>query len=1031
MSRTLRGIGRPPIVHNGERRFLATLLREGGLPAYIGDIASLVVDRVTEIGWDAVSDAAASTWVVARVQQSATGSARRLLDTSEGRVALADFLADAARARTALLDAGKDLRSLRLAAEVKAALEGCGINLPSVENQALLVAVLGSFGTERAPAPAHTAPFRLVASTRQGRVQFALRVALDALDLDEVLPPTVTHATLTAERSRRLLERDASGFVDAASRERVVDFVRDARRGPTPVDVRFAAGGGALRVAPLGTLEWPAADALWFGADGEVLVEERNQLQPGESFLVVAWDERKLGGTGAIEVRDLQAPSGAARAFAVDVRGAGTLLVQTETEERELPSRDKRLDVAVFGTRPPEGITASGLVRELPDLAVADGIEVDVYVRTAGDSADHLVRKGARARIALSSERALRSLAGKVRIRLASADDRVWSASWCVFPRGFEVRSRAGTVVVRPAGTNLVRVDPGRMERRGEDVVVTPPPGAHRVDLFVSLGAGEALRIPVEVASAPVRLWRDATGDSLLPLDGSAQLTERDVYSGACLELDAQVGAELTLATPRGDTALSMRQPGARRALLPLHELAGFLQRANEAHMRFVARVDGFGEFAFKVHIPRLTRPQARTAGGAIEFDYAVDELDVPTNPGIALFPICPPIAGRAVVGCTFDRIGSGKFQARLGPEQAPTAQGRYVAFLVDRGVQPERPMSAGRGVTIPLDLRVPPCPDTVKGLDRALWTRSFESAAAEINAKVGTPDLVSFLGAFAATTPDRARYGLASFDLYTIVAERCPWVLLAALIHVPAPERSAWLAHWPQQIPGFSWLRFKRSDADRLVQALPSRPSEDRMALLNIAKAAHPMERIVEYMMMGVLFAGPSRQPVVYSRQNEMNLLGLNLRSWDAFQLPQSPAGRRWLTGVDLDGDLLAGVEQALRRQLCFGGRARAVRDLFKAREIPHHAPLFEPPSSSSARRLLESLDTDWRPIANTQLSHQIKSLEREIAIATMFVVAYQNGLRDLASEQFMHILDLQRRSPDLFDYWLLAAEVLVKEAS
>jgi hypothetical protein len=1029
--RTLEGIGRTPIRHNGERRFLASLLREGGLPSFIGDIAALVVDRVTEIGWDAVQDEAARTWVVGRIQQSAGGAARRLLDTAEGRLALADFLSDAARARATLVEAGTDLSALATPDAVRKALEASGIDLPSVENEKLLLAVLGSFTTERASVAPRTEPLRLVAAVRQERVQLSLRVELDSLDLADVLPSALTHATLTAEwcqPPRRLLVRDDGIFMDASLRGRVVDFVLGGRRVATSVDVQYTGGGGVRQVVPLGTLEWPSDNGLWFDSGGELLLERREAIQPGEKFLVVLWDERSLRGTGAVEVREFAPPLGARRAYAVDVRGAGSVIVNNGGDETEIASLEHRLEVTVFNTPAPETIAATGFIRALPDVLVGDGIEVDVHARAFGEDDWRIVRRGARGRISLSADRTLRLLTGTVRIRLTSSDCRLWSASWCVLPRGFDVSSGAGRVIVRSAGTAVVRADRGTVDASAGDVVVTPPQDVDRIVLFLSMQTGERLRLPVTVTRGPLRLRADETSTCTLPLDGTTQLTERQVYSGACLELDDHPGANLTVSTRRGDVVLSMVQLSARRALLPLIELARYLQRTRESPMTFVARVDGSGDYAFRVHVPRLMRPAARMLDGGMEFEYSLDDLDVPEAPGIALFPVCPPTAAPAIVGCDFARSATGKYVARLRPERAPTVQGRYVAFLVDRRTEPERPMSPGRAISIPLELRELPCPAEVTGLDRALWTRAFDTAVAEINAKVGGPELVPFLRAFAATAQERSRYGLESFDLFTTVARRCPWVLLAVLPHLVPEDRDAWLGLWPQQIRNFTWLRFRRGDAALLAKALPRRSSEDRMALLGTAKAAHPMHRVVEYMLLDALFSGDSLRPIASARQYETNATR-GQRSWEPFQLPQTVAGRRWLIGADLDPDILASVAGALERQILFGARARAVRALFMRHEVPQHAARFVAPSSTLAARVLPSLEADWRTLATTQLAHQIKGLDREMAIASMLVAEYASGLRDLDDGAFAHILELEQCSPQLLDYWLLAADLLRKD--
>jgi hypothetical protein len=1037
VERTLEALGRPIIRHNGERRFLASLLREGGLPAFIGDIASLVVNHVTEVGWDTVRDEAARTWVVGRVQQSAGGAARRLLDTTEGRLALADFLSEAASARAALVELGTDLRSLATPDDVRRALEACGIGL-FVANEKLLVAVLGSFSADQPAAVVRTEPLRLVVTVNQQRVQLFLRVELDSLDLDAVLPTMLTHASLTAEVCQpphRLLARESGAFVDAALKKATVDLLLGGRRSATTVDVRYTGSGGTRQVVPLGVLDWPSADLLWFDGDGERLLEQRDDLQSGESLTVVLWDGRSLRGSGAVDVQELSPPAGARRAYAVEVKGAGSLIVEGEVEGeadvQELVVVDRRLKVTVFKTQTPDTLAASGFVRALPDLLVADGLEVEVHARAFGEHVWRPVRRGARGRITLSADRLLRSLEGTVHIRLTAAEGRSWSASWCVLPRGFEISSRDGQVTVRSAGGAVVHADPGQVDRVGDNLIVTPPHGVDRIVLFLSTQGGERLPLPVNVTMTPLRLRVEETSAVTLPLDGTTQLTERQVYAGAFLELDAHPGAALTVSTQRGDVVLSMVQRTARRALLPLTELATYLQRANASPMTFMARLDDSGSYSFRIHVPRLTRPGAHVVDGSLEFEYSLDDLDVPEAPGIALFPLRPAMATRAVVRCEFRRASNGKYVARLGPEHAPTVQGRYIAFLVDRHAEPERPMSAGRAISIPLDLRDLPCPEGATALERALWTRAFENTATEINAKVGAPNLIPFLDAFAATTKDRARYGLESFDLFTTVARRCPWVLLAARPHVPVQERDTWLALWPQQIRSFTWLRFKKIDAALLSRALPTRSSVERMSLLIAAKAAHPMPRAIEYMLQAALFSGDSVRPVSSARQWEINAPAVRPLDWALFQLPQSPAGQRWLTGVDLDADIQSTVDRLLEGQVLRGARALAVRALLRKHDVPHHDASLSPPKTRTASHVMSSIEADWRPLATTPLRNQVKGLDREIAIAAMLLREYAAGLGDLDDWTFAHILDLERRSPELLDFWLVAVGLLHQEGS
>lgn len=1024
----LTRVGRTPIVSKGERRFLATFLREGGLPAFIGDISELVVDRATEIGWDALEDEGARAWVVGRVQQSANGSARRLLDTAEGRLALGDFLRDAARARAALVDRGQDLRTLSTPQSVRQALDVSGIALPLVANETLLLAVLGSFTSERTPVVSMASPLRLMSATTQ-RVELRLRVELEALDLAAALPERVSHLAVAADTCRppsHRVERVGERFVNAASRKSQIDLPRVGSRGDTVVDARFTGTGGAVTVVPLGVLPWPAGDILWFDATGELLFEQREVIRSGESFTIVTWAAAQLRAEGHIDLEELRAPLDASHAYLVRAHGAGALLVeQGDGPPQRVESREHGLDVTILHRNLAEPVAPAWMVRALPDLVVADGVEVDLYVRTFRGE-ERLVRRGVRGRLTLSADSTLRQVAGTVRVRLLAKDGRFWSATWHVWPRGLEISSRAGRVTVGLSSTLVVHAEPGRVERGEGEFVVFPPPDAQRITLFLTLPSGERLPVKVDIATASVRLRPDSSSEASLPLDGTVQLTERQVYAGACLELAADPGAKLTVANRMGEVILQLVQPSERRVLLPLTELAAYIWRVGESPMPFVARVDESADnYAFKVHLPRLGRPDARLTEGAIDFEFALDDLDVPEKPALALFPVCPPTATAAIARCTLTKKPNGKYSARLEPQHAPTVRGRYIAFLVDRRTEEPRPMSGGRLMSIPVDLGEPPCPPEIKGLDQALWTGNQGAIADEINAMVGNQDLRAFVGAFAGAVRERARYGLGFFRLFDTVARRCPWLLLASWFHLPEEDRDDWLSLWPRQIRDFSWLYLKRSDASLLARALPRRTSEERMSIVSAADRAWRLPKVVEYVLCSALFVGDSLLPVNSIRAAETNSLRAAPGKWESHRLPQSVAGRRWLLGVELDADQEAQVEDVLQNQLLFGKRAQAIRDLFLGRAVPQYASQLPAPASPVANRTLQGIEGDWKAI-DAHLTDQIHGLEREIAIAALWLVEHRQGRRYLDENQFRHVLTLEKCSVDLFDYWLVAADLM-----
>jgi hypothetical protein len=1033
VERTLRQLGRAPIVHNGDRRFLASFLREGGLPAFIGDIAGLVVTRATEVGWDGLQDESTRTWVVRRIQQAATGAAASLLSTSEGRLALADFLGDAARARAALVNAGTDLTALSTPQSVRKALEDCGIDLPSVENQDLLLGVLGSFASEKASTVRSATPLRIVAVPGATNVQLFLCIELDALGLPDLLPSNIEYATLTAEacsQGRCLLARNCGTFVDKNSQQNIVSFSRGARRGPNSVEVTFAGAGGVKNVVSAGLLPWPEANALWFDGNGELLVEERDVLQPGEGFTVVVWDDRTMAGRDGVDVRELTPPIGATRAYRIEVRGPGTLSIEGGGACGSIVAQERALDVTVANARTTDLNAVGGFVTALPDLILPVGVEADVHVREVATGTERLVRSGAHGRILLAADRWVRDLIGSVRVTVSSPDGRKWSALWRVLPRGLEVTSRAGTVRIRRAGTAVVRAEPGRVERSGEDLLVTPPAGVEQITLLVICPGGEALRLRVVVTQAPVRLCEAGENGVTLPLDGSTKLTERQVFAGAYLEL-AKEGATLTVTTRQGEVLLQMVQKSARVAHLPLLDLARHVQRVGESPTIFSVSVGDGSNYSFGLSVPRLAHPHARSVDGTVEFDYLLDPLDLPQQPGLALFPLRPATARHAVVKCDFERVDRNKWVARLRSEYAPTVQGRYIAFLVDTKTVPPRPMSGARAISVPLSLDDFPCSEDVSGLDRALWTRTDLATEAALNEFVGRPDLPGFLAALSHSVHERASYGLDWFHLFGTIATRCQWVLLASLRYVPEAERDAWLALWPQQIGRFTWHRFRRTDAELLARALPNRSEGETMALIERAKAAHPMLQSVEFLLQETLFSGPSGQRLASIRRVLTNAGAIRGESWGAFQLPNTPPGTRWLRGAQLDGDQQDPINSALDEQFMKGERARQIRALFVANVLPRYTPGLAPPATPLASRILDSLQKDWAPLASTQLAYHIRDLDREAVIVAMHLVEHREGRTSLSDQTFHNcILPVERCAPALLDYWLLAYDRLRQEA-
>ncbi len=136
--------GRSVVVRHSARRFLATLLREGGLPVHIGNLPDLVGALVREIGWDAlagIEGTAARRFAVAKIKASAQGMLRSLLDAPEAVEALEELLADGAEARSRLAQSGVDPTALGAAEDVRRMLDEHEIALPGARNERLLTAI--------------------------------------------------------------------------------------------------------------------------------------------------------------------------------------------------------------------------------------------------------------------------------------------------------------------------------------------------------------------------------------------------------------------------------------------------------------------------------------------------------------------------------------------------------------------------------------------------------------------------------------------------------------------------------------------------------------------------------------------------------------------------------------------------------------------------------------------------------------------------------------------------------------------------
>jgi hypothetical protein len=1026
----LAALGRNVIYTRRGRRFLGTLLREGGLPTNIGNLPELIGHATDLFGWSPLRNPENRTKVIEHVRERASGAARTLLDIEEGRAALDDLLSTAAEARSLLIERGVDPTTLASPDEVRRALASAQIPLPALRNDALLAAVLTSFTREAAPV-SPLASVRLVACERGNVLELLVHLDLDILETADV-PSEATHVVLSAEPcpSRRtwLVERQPDGrFAGTSTGGRSTQWIRTGDPVPSSVRAKYAGPGGVPELRTIATLEWEHMSELWFDGDGELLTEARETLQPGERFLLLSYYEIDLSGSGAVAARRLSGPSPAACAWQIVVDGPGELRLSSRNGTEVIPSASEPLAVAVLPSATIEGVPKR-FVLGLPDLALPDDVVATVTVQRLAWSGPPVVLREVSGFVRLSSYPALARWTGAVRVSVRADGGRVWRARWTLLPR-FAVRPRIGVVDVvgldEPIelvtnGTVLRGETPGVQEIRADAEEV-------RVIVHVRLRHGELISIPLEIPPRRLRLWSDRALTTALSVTVEPTVTERMIHAGACIEHAGEADSVLVVKTVAGDSVLRQAKRGLQRAFVGLVDLFAHQARTSEPTAHYVAEIEGSVEdaIAFRVHVPRLAQPRLEDAPeGRLRLRYELDPADLPDRAGLAYFPIVPPFGKAELFDATLEWDGE-RFGVVIDAAIAPARSGMYIVFLVDRACEPVRPMSWGRKLSVPLSRVDPPAPGGLSPLERAVWIRKPNDLARAIRKLVQTEAFDPFARALASATFERAPYGLRGFLFLGDIAEIAPWLVLACAARLEPAQQGPWFHMWSGEMLGFSWLRLTRGDVELLARALPPSASEDRMALLVKANGAQRMLRSTEHLLAEGLFEGPSLRCLDALKQQELNVArGVDILTephW--FQLPRSGPGRSWLRGANLDADIQSAVDFELDRQIMKGLRARAIRDMYLRREQSPSAAKVEGPSleARTTFALVQWIDAEWEGTPLTPLSYAIRKVDLDCAMAASIVVDHREG-RAMRREAFALLSRLERLAPDLLDAWIAA---------
>ncbi len=1028
----LRNFGRQMIIRPNGRRFLATLLREGGLPVHIGNLPELIQSLGRDVGWEALSGpegTAVRRFAVQRIRALAHKTLRKILDVEEALEALEDVLADAASTRERLTRCGVNPTTLASHDAVKEALLAHGIELPAARNEKLLAAILASFREttrvlQREPTASQGGPLQLRARIIEER-RIELRASLDLSHTAlRAGIPDVTFATIAVEPggAQRLIQWDEDTKTfgsDQAVAGRLEWRINTVGDQALTLVARSAVRGGAPTVVPVTTIEMPEQAIWWFDGEGVLLRAEEMVLASGQRRCLVAPHEKvSIAISGNVVARELSCGECSAWFLKATGEGSARVLNNRGEELGLIECRKRLLAVSSTGSLPSRFSRATHAVERLPDLIAEDAsVVVDLEVSVGAGGSFQRVARGSKGIFRLSALPQLRNSFGVVRARLTTLDGRAFLARWTVIPPQVVELIGAQRVIFNDKRILHVNSVPNTVSYLGSGrFQIDIPPGTQDVGAELHLNSGDLVRVRVRLPKRWTRLWRDIlTGDEA-PLDGSAVLTEGMVFGHACFEARSDSDREVWLEDEGGTRLITSRTDHFGRALIPLREVLRHKLRLGDSTILVTARVEGDPAlYRFKVLVPRMARPTALKRQGELVLQLLLDERDLPAVPKLACFDVLSPFDTPAIVPCTLAPAGPQRFEVTVPADKLPSSRGRWIVMLVDAALEPVRSHSGALLVEIPLGLPAVP-PRMLSPLEDGLWNKDKSKILDALEASaIDLPVFALWLDRFVAAVRTRAGFGLGWFLLFELVAERAPWILLAAALNLSPRERFAWFDVYRAELRGFSWLGFDRSARRTFGRVLRRTKVEDIVALVETAKQALPMPRAIELAVYReALFGRPEGAPLIAQLEEEMYGRGGPLvlpRDWqERLALPM----RDLHEAAKEDG--LRGRRAAALINLRWGTNLALLQGLPDARQ-------FQQWETTQAEALLW-IETEARDKGVSVDGHArvVVDAERRVVDAAHMLTQYREHGARLGKSTWIALRQIERSVPDLLDTWLLA---------
>lgn len=1032
---TIRERGRE-VIRRGRRLFLGTLLREGGLPTRIGDLARLIAAHVRSRGWPAVLDENVRDWMVDAIAGSAGGAAGTLFASEESRSALGELLSDVARTYDELIKRGVDPTTLPTASAVEAALAERGIAIPTMRSRDLLVELLGTFrDSTRAPrssAPTPTAT--LLAFERDGTVVFRVAADLALLDTLAGLPSTVAISVVPGPPRPLLVQRTDGGWLEPSKNEPRVEFRLPALPLAVDLSARWSLPSGSTAVSSILTLTTPLDDVLWFGADSRLLSGALETLAAGITVVGVARVPVDVVAEGDVSVTELAVPVGFASAFTVRVGGPGTLRVVTrEAEPRTsvLACGHTRFEVEVQPGATPSWTSTSRVLHRLPTFVLPEGVEADLRV-TRGDNDETVVATAQRGRVIPNSISRVAAMTGRLRVAFETNDGGRWSRTWFVLPRTFGIETRGRSVLVRH-DANISVASPWKMIETGTGGTVfesTEEKGEDEHCELLLRHAGQTASIVVAVPRGVLRLRRNPSAVTTESLLDTRRITEREVNLGACLELCGSEGTLLEVSIGN-EMNLRVRQPTSRRTLVPLMDvLVRASRKESPLRLAFSVQDGASGEQeTLTVEVPRYAKPTRLSEGvepGSLSLRVTVDPADTPVRPALAFFAVTDPFVKPRVVEGVLSAVTDGHAVVSVPDPNGALASGQVIAFLVDAAVTPPRPMSGGS--LLRARDGVEPGAEATP-LQVALWQGDHARICDALKAEASGPAVDAFFDRLLEGSMRCAAYGLTWFYVYRVLSEEALWIVLAAAARLPRTERLRWLQMWKDQLEGIRWTFLTTNDAASLAATLSERArmdSADKMHLVGVANDVTRMSRATEIVLCEALFRGDSLLPVSASLRQGVPEGRTLPRDWSIVALPTGKIGVKWLKGTELDGDDQSLVETILGEQLLNGERIHALREVFGTHPVPR-LPDAPTPKAPWFAPLRAALVNDWKPLSREGgMNAVVCSIELATLAFAAATFVHLMGGQPLFNRARSAVRLVEQRVPRLFEFWLNALKLL-----